>query len=123
MLKTAAMDTARVARSTFQAMGFSAGHWYMCERGHPYVVADCSMFNGTGRCPDCNAVVGHGSSNSRIGDESAVLGNLSSNIVVEPPPDLSGDRRREQRKRRRDPERDGERGRRQRVENYYSHRI
>ena len=105
------MDTSRQARSTFQAMGFSSQHWYTCQNGHPYVVADCSNFNAAGRCPDCNVQVGRGSSNRRVGDEGALLGYLGSRIVVQPPPDVGGDRRRQERNRGRGRGRGRSRGR------------
>ena len=88
-----------MARSTFQAMGFASQHWYTCQNGHLYVVADCSNFNAAGRCPDCNAPVGMGSTNRRVGTEDDVLGYLGSRIVVQPPPDLGNDNRRGQRSR------------------------
>ena len=103
------MDTARQARSTFQAMGFGSHHWYTCQNGHPYVVADCSNFNGAGRCPDCNAPVGSGSSNTRVGND--VVGYLGSRIVVQPPPELSNDGRSQERNRGRGRGRRGRRGR------------
>ena len=34
------------------------GHWYYCERGHPFTVGECGMPMQTSVCPQCGAPVG-----------------------------------------------------------------
>lgn len=61
--------TAEEKQSIRQAMasdlgyGTQQGHWYFCACGYVYSVANCGMFNQSGRCPKCHAVIGSGSTN------------------------------------------------------------
>lgn len=34
------------------------GHWYVCPRGHPYVIGECGGAMEASRCPDCGEAVG-----------------------------------------------------------------
>lgn len=34
------------------------GHWYTCERGHPFTVGECGAPMQEARCPECGAPVG-----------------------------------------------------------------
>lgn len=34
------------------------GHWYTCERGHPFTVGECGMPMEQARCPECGSAVG-----------------------------------------------------------------
>ena len=34
------------------------GHWYYCERGHPFTIGECGMPMQTSTCPQCGAPVG-----------------------------------------------------------------
>ncbi|ORY69045.1 uncharacterized protein BCR38DRAFT_455826 [Pseudomassariella vexata] len=34
------------------------GHWYTCERGHPFTVGECGMPMEMAQCPECGAPVG-----------------------------------------------------------------
>ena len=34
------------------------GHWYQCPNGHLYVVGECGGPMQTGKCPECQAVIG-----------------------------------------------------------------
>ncbi|KAL8662329.1 MAG: hypothetical protein Q9202_004787 [Teloschistes flavicans] len=43
------------------------GHWYYCERGHPFTVGECGMPMQTSRCPQCGAAVGGQSHQSVAG--------------------------------------------------------
>ncbi len=41
------------------ALEFSGtGHWYTCENGHPFTIANCGMPMQTSVCPQCGAPVG-----------------------------------------------------------------
>jgi len=44
-------------RAVFQTMGFSTGHWYTCENGHPFVIADCGMPMEMAKCIERGASV------------------------------------------------------------------
>ncbi|KAK7746029.1 hypothetical protein SLS53_002751 [Cytospora paraplurivora] len=44
---------------TAMASEFSGtGHWYTCERGHPFTVGECGMPMERARCPECGSPVG-----------------------------------------------------------------
>ncbi|GAA5970767.1 hypothetical protein JCM8115_003167 [Rhodotorula mucilaginosa] len=46
-------------RMIVQATGFATtGHWYTCERGHPYVIGDCGGAMEVATCPECGARIG-----------------------------------------------------------------
>lgn len=53
--------SAEELQGIYQAMSreFSGtGHWYTCQRGHPFTVGECGMPMEMARCPDCGASVG-----------------------------------------------------------------
>ncbi|KAI9645838.1 hypothetical protein NHQ30_005273 [Ciborinia camelliae] len=35
-----------------------SGHWYECERGHPFAIGECGMPMEQARCPECGARIG-----------------------------------------------------------------
>jgi len=72
----------------FTAMGFGGNHWYKCNQGHLYVVADCGAFNQSGQCPECRSSVGRGSSNTCVRDESLIRSQIAGveDDFTEPPP-------------------------------------
>ncbi|ESZ93857.1 hypothetical protein SBOR_5754 [Sclerotinia borealis F-4128] len=35
-----------------------SGHWYECERGHPFAIGECGMPMEEARCPECGASIG-----------------------------------------------------------------
>ncbi|KNG48654.1 nf-x1 finger and helicase domain protein [Stemphylium lycopersici] len=35
-----------------------SGHWYECERGHPFAIGECGMPMEYARCPECGAAIG-----------------------------------------------------------------
>lgn len=48
-------------RAVYAAMSreFSGtGHWYTCERGHPFTIGECGMPMQLARCPECGSPVG-----------------------------------------------------------------
>ncbi|KAJ4415609.1 hypothetical protein N0V82_007243 [Gnomoniopsis sp. IMI 355080] len=48
-------------RAVYRAMASEfrgTGHWYVCERGHPFTVGECGMPMEQARCPECGAPVG-----------------------------------------------------------------
>lgn len=48
-------------RAVYTAMASEfrgTGHWYLCERGHPFTVGECGMPMQQARCPECGAPVG-----------------------------------------------------------------
>ena len=34
------------------------GHWYTCERGHPFTIGECGMPMEQAHCPECGAHIG-----------------------------------------------------------------
>jgi len=46
----------RVLAEGGQNMG--PGHWFVCPRGHPYVIADCGGAMEESACPECGARIG-----------------------------------------------------------------
>jgi hypothetical protein len=36
----------------------NTGHWYTCERGHPFTVGECGRPMEESRCPECGAAIG-----------------------------------------------------------------
>ncbi|KAF3763606.1 hypothetical protein M406DRAFT_260943 [Cryphonectria parasitica EP155] len=53
--------TAAEMRAVYKAMAAEfrgTGHWYTCERGHPFTVGECGMPMEQARCPECGAAVG-----------------------------------------------------------------
>ncbi|KAM0324565.1 hypothetical protein ACHAQA_007950 [Verticillium albo-atrum] len=47
------------------------GHWYTCERGHPFTIGECGMPMQLARCPECDAPVGGQSHQAAAGVSSA----------------------------------------------------
>lgn len=48
-------------RAVYAAMALEfrgTGHWYTCERGHPFTVGECGMLMEQARCPECGSPVG-----------------------------------------------------------------
>lgn len=48
-------------RAVYEAMAVEfhgTGHWYNCERGHPFTVGECGMPMEEARCPECGSPVG-----------------------------------------------------------------
>lgn len=48
-------------RAVYEAMARElrgTGHWYVCERGHPFTVGECGMPMEQARCYECGAPVG-----------------------------------------------------------------
>ncbi|GAA5867315.1 hypothetical protein JCM3774_003543 [Rhodotorula dairenensis] len=46
-------------RMVVQVFQFSTtGHWYTCERGHPYVIGDCGGAMEVATCPECGGRIG-----------------------------------------------------------------
>lgn len=35
-----------------------SGHWYYCERGHPFTIGECGMPMEEASCPQCEARIG-----------------------------------------------------------------
>lgn len=53
--------TADEMRAVYGAMAaefLGTGHWYTCERGHPFTVGECGMPMQQARCPECGSPVG-----------------------------------------------------------------
>lgn len=53
--------TTNELRAVYTAMASEfrgTGHWYLCERGHPFTVGECGMPMERARCPECGAPVG-----------------------------------------------------------------
>lgn len=53
--------TAEELRAVYRAMAGElrgTGHWYTCERGHPFTIAQCGMPMEQARCPECGALIG-----------------------------------------------------------------
>ncbi|KND86470.1 NFX1-type zinc finger-containing protein 1 [Tolypocladium ophioglossoides CBS 100239] len=53
--------TAEELRDVYRAMAGElrgTGHWYTCERGHPFTIAQCGMPMEEARCPECSALIG-----------------------------------------------------------------
>lgn len=53
--------TTEELRAVYAAMASEfrgTGHWYVCERGHPFTVGECGMPMQQARCPECGAPVG-----------------------------------------------------------------
>lgn len=48
-------------RAVYAAMASEfrgTGHWYTCERGHPFAVGECGLPMQQARCPECGSPVG-----------------------------------------------------------------
>ena len=52
-----------------KAMGLSAGQWYQCPNGHPYVIGECGGAMELSKCNECQATIG-GVSHSLVGNNS-----------------------------------------------------
>lgn len=53
--------SAEELRAVYAAMASEfrgTGHWYLCERGHPFTVGECGMPMERARCPECGSAVG-----------------------------------------------------------------
>ena len=53
--------TAAELRAVYTAMSRElrgTGHWYTCERGHPFTIGECGMPMQEARCPECGAHIG-----------------------------------------------------------------
>ncbi|CAF2465989.1 unnamed protein product [Rotaria sp. Silwood2] len=40
------------------ALNLSKGHWYVCPKGHPYVITECGGASQESVCPECGAKIG-----------------------------------------------------------------
>ncbi|CAF0779112.1 unnamed protein product [Rotaria sordida] len=40
------------------ALNLSRGHWYVCPKGHPYVITECGGANQESHCPECGERIG-----------------------------------------------------------------
>jgi hypothetical protein len=68
-LKTSFEIYQRELLETFSAISSTATSWYKCPCGSIYAVENCGQFRDSSRCPDCNQVIGGGSTNNaRIAD-------------------------------------------------------
>ncbi|ROW01827.1 hypothetical protein VPNG_07777 [Cytospora leucostoma] len=57
-------------RAVYEAMANEfrgTGHWYTCERGHPFTVGECGMPMEEARCPECGSPVGGRNHNPTAG--------------------------------------------------------
>jgi hypothetical protein len=76
--------TSEEKRAVYAAMSneFSGtGHWYTCERGHPFTVGECGMPTQQTCCPQCGSSIGghdHVSAQGvrRLDDLEAAMGNM-----------------------------------------------
>lgn len=50
-----AKETKEEKDMIIKAIGFSAGHWYQCPNGHPYVIGDCGGAMQVSECNECGA--------------------------------------------------------------------
>ncbi|KAG8158268.1 hypothetical protein KVR01_012029 [Diaporthe batatas] len=51
-------DEMRAVYNAMAAEFSGTGHWYTCERGHPFTVGECGMPMQQARCPECGSPVG-----------------------------------------------------------------
>ncbi|CAF2702168.1 unnamed protein product [Rotaria sp. Silwood2] len=40
------------------ALNLKKGHWYVCPKGHPYVITECGGANQESLCPECREKIG-----------------------------------------------------------------
>ncbi|CAM4958751.1 unnamed protein product [Rotaria socialis] len=40
------------------ALNLKKGHWYVCPKGHPYVITECGGANQESHCPECREKIG-----------------------------------------------------------------
>ncbi|CAM4799643.1 unnamed protein product [Rotaria magnacalcarata] len=50
--------TERERVSIVAALNLAKGHWYVCPKGHPYVITECGGANQESRCPECGEKIG-----------------------------------------------------------------
>ncbi|CAF0978486.1 unnamed protein product [Adineta steineri] len=40
------------------ALSLTQGHWYVCPKGHPYVITECGGASQVSKCPECGEEIG-----------------------------------------------------------------
>ncbi|CAF0774800.1 unnamed protein product [Didymodactylos carnosus] len=40
------------------ALNLQRGHWFICPKGHPYIITECGGASQRSRCPECNSEIG-----------------------------------------------------------------
>ncbi|CAF0782423.1 unnamed protein product [Rotaria sp. Silwood1] len=50
--------TERERVAIIAALNLSKGHWYVCPKGHPYVITECGGANQESVCPECGEKIG-----------------------------------------------------------------
>ncbi|CAF3403136.1 unnamed protein product [Rotaria socialis] len=50
--------TERERVSIVAALNLTKGHWYVCPKGHPYVITECGGANQESLCPECGEKIG-----------------------------------------------------------------